>query len=88
MTKFTTLLTASVFTAGLMITNAYAFQAAPQASDQAKASMEKVAAKAEQKSMDKAEKMMDKDAKMMAKDKKMEGYAKAEAAKMKKKVDN
>mgnify|MGYP003961146909 CR=1 FL=1 len=57
-------------------------------SDQAKASMEKVAAKAEQKSMDKAEKMMDKDAKMMAKDKKMEGYAKAEAAKMKKKVDN
>ena len=45
MIKLTSLLTASVFTVGLMISTASAFQAAPPSSEQAKESMEKVEAK-------------------------------------------
>ncbi|MBT5074104.1 MAG: hypothetical protein HOJ34_09695 [Kordiimonadaceae bacterium] len=96
MNKIITLITTSAFMAGLMLSSASAFQAAPPSAEKAKEMMEakepKMAgeAKAMEAKMDGEEHKMEGEAKaMQAKmdgaEKKMEGQAKAEKAKIKEK---
>ena len=70
MKKLVNIITISTMVIGLSMSNAMAFQAAPQSADKAKEMMEK-----------NADKGKSAEAKMKAAEKKMEGKAKAEKAK-------
>jgi len=73
MKNLITLITASIFTAGIAISSASAFQAAPESAEKAKEMMEKTADKGMEKHTHEAK---DADAKMGEEHKKMEGMEK------------